>query len=189
MLSLVPCKAVCAVEFRAGAEEHIVCILLVQYTIQAILGRGHYRSRRQAVNLVGIVWRVCLQMLLEYPCYCKISRSIDYRRVSSKFPSFLEAVMVNACNSRILRNMITFTINYGSQDGNVFLAQSEFLGLLFPFLSPEFVIFLFHPLYEILRGYGPVELVTLRNDKAQDVGGIHSQGLEVIVIGEHLHKL
>ena len=97
--------------------------------------------------------------------------------------------MVNACNFRILRNMITFTIYYGSQDGNVFLAQSEFLGLLFPLLSPEFVIFLFHPLYEILRSYGPVELVTLRNDKAQDVGGIHSQGLEVIVIGEHLHKL
>ena len=168
MLIVVSCETVTAVKVRTCTEIEIFMILRRKNRIEAGLWRDIDRCRRKTGILICIIWRVHLQMLLEYPVELVIETE-GHSRIGLKTHSLAVAVKIYSCNARIFESLEGLAADDGRNHRDLHRRKLLSLGLGKPVLVPECIILLFQTVEDVLHRSRPIHLVGVRQNHRKDI--------------------
>ena len=107
-------KTVRTVEVGARTEIDVAVGIRVEDGIYACLGRHIDGSRRQACILIGVVWGIHLQMLLQYPVKGIVIAEGD-RGISLELHALMETVEIHSGYHRIFKGLQCLAVHYGGE--------------------------------------------------------------------------
>ena len=154
-------KVVIAVEGRTRAKIDIIVLLVIQHGVYGSNARHTYRRGRQSAMQIGIVWRLVLQVAVEYAPQTEILHRVLYRRVGLQGYALTQAVHVDTRYARHLVRLACLLIDDRGKRRHLHAVQAAALAFLVTLSRPELLILLIHAVDELLGRHRPVELIRI----------------------------